>query len=290
MQRNVKKWIVAITCLLSATATMADLSVDTKNWPKQAPDSDYDMRDYYGNAKNAGFNRAITADGSEPLTTVDEKTVTTVLKSNQEFERWYLRVGMYKGVNRLTGIKDISPDPSGGVLSAVKASADLTGAQLALGYMYADFRWDIEYIAGITSKYDQTALFTLASGFGFPNITSTVSAQHLLGNFYYDFDQLFIFKPFVGATLGYGANRTTTTFSNSGALATDGVGTRTTLGLDYGLQFGSKFKLYKTRFFASTSYRYLVLGKVTWADQSRKTMLNGTNNLQSISLDLIYLL
>ena len=62
------------------------------------------------------------------------------------------------------------------------------------------------------------------------------------------------------------------------------------MGIDYGLQAGARIKIYKTRFYASASYRYLSLGKAKWTDNSGTVLLEGSRAFNGFCLDLIYLL
>jgi len=172
-------------------------------------------------------------------------------------------------------------------ISSAKYNKDVTSGQIGAGYIFDEFRVDVDYIFGSDIKYDQAPVFTDPPGC--PDLNSKVSGYHLIANAYYEFKHLYLFKPFVGISAGLGMNKVDSTFTRTGIAGSNGVTkSKTSMGLDYGLQFGARLRVLKTRFYASASY--LSLGTAKWVDNSGGLLLQGKRTFNGFCLDLIYLL
>lgn len=291
MRKDLYKRIFLFIGMLCSSIALADLSVNAKSWPKQLPEDDYGPQNYYGSGQTKDFHTAITGKGSAEVTNEEQGSIAKILPVS-EVNRWYIKAGIYKGTTKLNSIKNISTNNtlSPFILTAAKAKKDVNGGQIGAGYIFDKYRIDVDYIFGTNVDYNQTPLFTLASGAGWPNITSTVTGQHLIANAYYDFEGLFLFKPFIGASVGLGMNKASSNFTQVGGVVTAGAGlSKSTIAFDYGIQFGSRIKIYKM-LSASASYRYLSLGSVKWQDASQNLMLKGKRSFNGFCLDLIYLI
>ena len=293
MKRNLLRQAILIAGLLNAHFATADLSVNANSWPKQAPTKEYEAQDYYSNGQASSFKQA-TVDNRSIITATEQDDIDARLPAS-DLEKWYLKVGMYKGTAKTTSVKNKSTDAtlSGFSLSSTKASKDITGGQIGVGYVFGEnYRGDIEYLFANDGEYNQAPLFARINGVGgWPDLTSKITGQHVIANAYYDFSQLYLFKPFIGAALGVGMNKATSNFTRVGGVVTAGAGkTKTTMGLDYGLQVGARMQVLKSRLQVNASYRYLSLGKVKWLDSSENLVLQGKRTVNGFGLDLIFLL
>ena len=287
-----KTWLSLCIGMLLANSAVADMSVNTKNWPKQLPPSEYGPHNYYGNGQASSFHKAINKKAG-PLTDEEQKTVHGMIPEN-EVGRYYLKAGIHKSTSAVGSLKNkstatpaLGTDYSIQTLYDKKYKKDVTGFGLGGGYIIDDkFRVDVDYIFGNDLKYNTEAVFTC----GYPRLDSKVTGQHLIANAYYEFNNVYMFKPFVGASAGIGMNKVSATFTNTGAV-NDGITTsKTSMGIDYGLQIGSRIRILNTRFNLSASYRYLFLGKTKWVDGTGGILLEGKRTFNGFALDLIYLL
>ena len=266
----------------------ADLSVNAKSWPKQLPPGEYVAHNYYGSGQAGSFHDAIH--GGNSITEQEMEEVNKLLPE-KETKRWYLKGGIHKSTSKVISVKNKSTATTNNYntasLYSPKHSKDVTGGQIGAGYIFDKFRVDVDYIFCNKATYNQSPLFTL----GNPNITSKITGHHLIANAYYDFQELYLFKPFIGVSAGFGINKVSSTFTNSAIANSNGVEkSKSTTGIDYGLQLGARIRIAKTKFHACASYRYLNLGKAKWVDNSGTLMLAGKRTFNGFCLDLIYLL
>jgi opacity protein-like surface antigen len=289
MDRELKTWLLLCIGIVGAGSAIADLSVNAKSWPKQLPESEYGPHNYYGNGQSDKFYRAMHGAGS--VTDEDQKSIHGMLPES-ESDRYYLKIGMHKSTTALGSIKNKStstaPDYTTANITETKFKKDVTGGQIGAGYIFDKFRVDVDYIFGSDINYNQVpGVFTA----GAPDLTSKVTGYHLIANAYYEFKDVYLFKPFIGISAGLGMNKVNSTFTRTNIAGSDGVTkSKSTMGIDYGLQIGSRIRILKTKFNVSASYRYLSLGTAKWTDNSGTLLLEGKRTFNGFCLDLIYLL
>lgn len=289
MKNGLRTWMLLLCgiIVIRSNAAIAEISVDVKNWPKSLPEEEYNRPDYYGHGQVTTFSDAIR--GKTPMTADDESLIASMLPE-KDTERFYLKGGLNKTTVKLDGITNLSTytNVSSGVPNPKKFTQDVTGGQIGAGYIFEEYRLDVDYLFKTDITYNQLAVFYPQN---YPNLESKVSGNHLILNGYYDFKEVYYFKPFVGLSFGLGMNKTSSTFTNTGIATSNGVNvTKSSLSMAYGLQLGSRFRIGKTKFQASASYRYLNLGKAKWLDASGTIYLKGNRTINGFFLDLIYLL
>lgn len=137
-----------------------------------------------------------------------------------------------------------------------KASSDKKSLLLGVGYTWSTWRMDTELLLGQSLTYSQNPLFD--NGLGV--LDSKITSNSLIATFYYDFRELFLFKPFVGFSLGAGINKTSGTI--------DGVALKSSSDFApaFGIQFGANARILNSNAFIGASYKYLYLGKATFAN------------------------
>lgn len=287
MKKYLSKETLLVLSLLCTGPTLAELSVNAKNWPKQLPGSEYNDENYYSNGQTDNFHNAINS-SNVAITTAEQKTLEAMVPES-EHNRWYFKAGLHKSTARISGVKNSSSNAGIAtytLTTPAAAATSATGGALGVGYVFDAMRFDGEYIFIKNSSYNPAPLYT-----GRPTtLTSTISGQHLIANAYYDFNNVPLVQPFVGLSLGAGMNKTAATFAQTNGVGTDGAKTKSAIGLDYGVQAGATTRIMGSRFYADVSYRYLKLGSVKWSDSSGTLLLKGKRTLSGVALGLRFLL
>lgn len=272
---------IVIISLIYPSLAQADFSVEDKNWPKQLPASEYGPHNYYGNSATNSFDRAVVNPGEM---TDQERAEIAASLPESELDRWYIKAGIFSRTYEVGSIKNKSLGAiENATLVSKKAKKDSKALLLGLGKTWKKWRVDGEYHFNQKVNYDKTQLFIGRA----EAITSKVESSNIVATAYYDFSELYVFKPFVGLSAGLGFNTVTATL-------TGGVGTgqekkKRSIAPALGLQVGARARVFNTKAFIDASYRYLNLGKAKWVDESNLLKLEGTVVASGFALSLIYL-
>jgi hypothetical protein len=264
-------------CFMTLTANIAAASVsinDSTSW--QSPISE---KSATGNAEVPEFSRATrkTRISDAELATVEAQLPET------EMERWYAKVGYYKGSLTTGDIKNNSPKRSNFIrtdFGQIRTNGKKNAFIVGFGYNNNGLRFETEVLMGqkITPNITNNANIYKAK----------VASNCLLCSLCMDFKIREVF-PFVGVILGVSANKTTfQQTQNSKSVNT------TSYSLVNGLQAGVRTRLMNSNLFAGITYRYFDTGRAVYnngADSETNTIkLRHTVKSKGLSLDLYYLL
>lgn len=152
------------------------------------------------------------------------------------------------------------------------------GFQIALGYRWPHWRVDIEYLFRRKLGYNVSPAL---NGVGAIALSSSAKSQAWLLNSYYDFDQVYIFWPYITAGLGMGINETDTVIAGSSV-----VEERNDFAWNIGV--GTRMPLMRN-LYADISARYIRLGKQKFKDTGNGLTLKGRHRFVGIGFGVNYL-
>ena len=249
----------------------------------------------YGNGQSSSFINAMYGSSSQ----VDSKgieNITRTMPSN--VNRFFIRFGGNNSTSSLTKIKNTSVQQ--GIAAAIIATTNTTanskyGGEIATGYKWDKFSLELEFMITENMKYNAKKLFSNLNG----SLNSTVKAQSIFLNGYYDFVNLKAFKIFAGLGLGAGINRTNSNFFNNANFADGENFARRRVAGAYNLVLGCKLNIVPqlflvgsmryTNFSGFGNIKFIATSNVEWRDRSQNLHLEGQHTLVGFSLNLIHI-
>jgi len=238
---------------------------------------------YPGNSQTDSFRCAIN--GGKDLTMAQLRERSALIPEKVS-DRFYLRFGLNASSEGIVGVKNLSTSTatSAGTVETKQFNVSSNNIELALGYTWTDFAIDLEWLALKSINYDST-LTGITPNVSFTTITK---GDALLGNFYWNFKNLYNFNFYAVALIGTTGNKTTTTITN---------GTANIVNKKYAISFGggigAKFNIISS-VYADMSARYINLGKTKFeasnAANTSSILLKGTRRWIGMSVRLLWLL
>ncbi len=255
-----------------------------------------DLDPKYGNGQNTKFVNAIY--GLNPDITESELQEIENSIPPRLTDRWFLRFGANSCTSSITKVVNTSVQPStlaAKVINGNQKSSPKYGGELAVGYRWDKFLIELEAIATENTKFNKKPLFSNQPG----TLTSTVKAQGVFINTYYDFMSLMAFRAFVGIGVGAGINRANSNFSDAPPISTGINFTRRRVAGAYNLVLGCKINLV-SQLFITGAFRYtnfagfgniktIATSNVEWQDELKNLHLEGQHSIFGISISLTHL-
>jgi opacity protein-like surface antigen len=238
--------------------------------------------DVYGNGQTGSFQRAIGGAGS--VFTPQEQDQLSSMLPERDDQRYYGRFRLNFSTLTLDSIKNLSSDPTAmlGAIAKKRSSANQVGFEVAIGYSWSsNVRGDIEYLANKNTSY-VTSPALIGGGIAAVPLNAQIKNNTLLANVYYDFTGVYRFRPYITAGIGPAVNSVTSTLTPGGA------NTTRSLKLAWGLGAGVRVGIF-SRWFLDCSYRYINLGNALNIQPIPTVTLQGTYNMNALSVGFIYL-
>lgn len=229
-------------------------------------------------------------------------------------DRYFLRLGVTRSSSNISSVTNISEQPlmmAAKVASISQKTSSKYGMELAFGYRLDKLSMEMEALAIENVKFNKKPLFSNQPG----TLNSTVKAQAILANVYYDFINLKFIHAFVGAGVGASINRTNANFSDAPPIS-KGVNfpKRTiagTLNLVLGFklnivpqlfingscrytsftgvsQFKNKFKKKKTQTATGNQEIKKSSSGLDWRDEGLNLKLTGQRSIMGFSVSLTH--
>lgn len=239
----------------------------------------------YGNAQDESFHRAIIGGGEM---TAEEKEEVGMLFPEPLENRFYVRGGLDWASIKLSSFKNKSTGNNAvGTIAKKKRDKDVMGPEFAFGYAWTSLRTDVEWL--LNEKVDYNANPVLNGVAAPQRLNGSVSNHTLLANLYWDFNELFMFRPYVVAGLGMGVNKTEGSLILNATGASQGAETYTSYGLAWNFGAGLQYNFWRT-FTVYGSVRYTYLGDYKWKPikSSSDFHLEGKNTLVGLVVGLAY--
>lgn len=229
----------------------------------------------YGNSQTTGFRKAMH---SGEMSTEEQETVTSSLPS-KDTEVWYARARLNLSKDTLSRMKNKSTGAfSGLTLTQTSVSKHDQSFDVAVGYVFPQWRVEFEYIFVPTYTHTPTPLFVGGAGGG---LSTRISTNTFLFNGYYEFLTHDRLKPYVFAGLGFAVNKAISTFNGAS-------GPKYLYGLAGSIGAGSRFKIID-KVFLDAAFRYSALGNFA-AETPGNLKVRGTRSLAGVSIGLLFTL
>jgi hypothetical protein len=249
----------------------------------------------YGNGQSTSFINAMYGTNSN-VTTKELESITNSIPSN--INRFFIRFGANNGTSSITKIKNTSVQD--GITTATIATTNATanskyGGEIATGYRWDKFSLELEFMITENMKYNTKKLFSNLAG----SLNSTVKAQSIFLNSYYDFVSFKAFRIFAGLGFGAGINRTNSNFFNNATFATGETFARRKVAGAYNLVLGCKLNIVPqlfligsmryTNFAGFGNIKLIATSNLEWRDESQNLHLEGQHTLVGFSINLIHI-
>lgn len=276
LTRNYIRTIAFIGCLLLGGNAFAEFSVKAMDMGKSDDEAlAQASEEYFGNAQTVKFRHAIEGSDMSVAEQIEVSDELPVLDK----DTYYVSVRGHLSKQRLTKIENASSSGSSFKdlnVSEKNLQRHERGFDIAVGYMWDNTRTEIQYILTKDMNYNPSEAF-VGNGNA---LTGELSNNTFLFNFYYDFLEHLIFRPYVFGGVGLGMNKTTTTFNGSN-------GSKTRYDLAWAVGAGARFKLLE-RIYLDAAYRYAHLGRFNFYN-GQDVKLKGDYKLSGVSLGLLFL-
>ncbi len=249
----------------------------------------------YGNGQSTQFIKAMY--GMGPNLTEQELQQIAISIPGDNINKFFIRFGANNGTSSLSKIKNTSVND--GMTAATVVSTNKTidskyGGEISAGYRWDKLSLELELMATENIKYNSKKLFSNLDG----SLNSTVKAQGILLNSYYDFINLKALRIFFGMGVGAGINKTNSNFFNNVTFATGENFARRRIAGAYNIVLGCKLNIVP-QLFLCASMRYtnfagfgnikmLATSNVEWRDESQNLHLEGQHTLVGFSINLIH--
>lgn len=242
--------------------------------------------DEYGNGQTATFHNAISGT-SGPLTPREQAELAALLPQ-RDYDRYYGRVSVNFSTLTLDQIKNRSSGvDSLGAVNIKRVSGNQIGVSLAIGYAWSrNFRADLEYFAIKNLNYNANPALT--GNVPSRQLTAQVKNNTLLANFYYDFDGLYRFRPYLTAGIGLAVNSVQSTVAPAPGTTNSASQTLRTARAAYDLGLGMRVGMF-SRWFLDVNYRYIRLGNGVGINPVTGYKLLTTYSMNTICVGAIYL-
>lgn len=215
---------------------------------------------YYGGSQTDSFNCAIN--GSKQLT-MEQANDRIDLIPQSLSNKFYIMIGGNAASEGIVSATNSSSDTSSGVvvnnfatgeagnLSSTQNRVASNNFELAFGYTWKDFAFDLEWLSAKSVPFN-ASITGISTPFSF---TSTVNGDSLLINGYWFFNDMYNLKLYGVFSAGYSHNQSTSQI---------GSGPSNILNRYYGafgLGFGARFNIISD-LYADIVGRYIYLGPV----------------------------
>lgn len=205
---------------------------------------------YQGSAHYDTFDCAVN--GSKQLT-LEEINERSDLMPPKLTNRFYIRIGANAAAEGISGANNqeinISTNNQQGNLSNTRNKVASNNFEMAFGYVWKDFAFDLEWLASKSVDFN-TNVININPSFA---VSSNVKGDALLGNIYWIFNDMYNVKLYADFIVGWSQN-TSTTFINGG-----GENTFKRNHFAFGLGIGARFNIW-SKLFADINGRYIYLG------------------------------
>jgi len=230
-----------------------------------------DDKRYYGRSQTSAFHQAISH-GDNPFTQEEQAQMDAMTPVNEE-GRYYGRFRMNWSKVSVEKIRNTTEQGSQKDFNLVdnRAKKSQRGMEFAIGYIFGDYRLDLEYLLNNNISYAQNPLFIEATSHKLTS--SAVKTQAFLMNGFYDFRSVWV-RPYIFVTGGISLNKTTAAIATGAAGATGGTGNQSkkAFGLAWGFGVGLRPRIFE-RWYLDVFYRHTNLGRVKWTPTA-----NGVDN------------
>lgn len=247
--------------------------------------------DYYGNAHTPKFRAAIVGDEEIPI---EEQMEVEEKLPAIEYDLPYVRIRGHLLKRRVSKVQNVSsvspPDSPVAGYEYEYASSTLTsveshikGIDLAIGYIWPDWRAELEYL--FLKKIDYGTNTPLVSPAGDyltgSTFASEIKTDALIGNFYYEFLQHDRLKPYLFFGIGLAVNKAATAYNGHDK-------TVQKLGIAWQAGAGVRFRIID-RLYIDGAFRHALLGRVLmYNDNAIK--LKGNSSVSGVSVGLMFLI
>jgi len=250
----------------------------------------------YGNGQSTKFINAMYGTGPNVTTEELQKIQNSIPPDNTH--RFFIRFGINNGTSTLSKVKNTTVQPiieTAIVTSTTQTAKSKYGGEMAFGYRADNFSMELGLMATENMKYNKAPLFSNQLG----ALNSTVKAQSVLLNIYYDFIHFMAFRTFFGVGVGAGINRTNSNFFNRPPMSTGENFARRRVAGAYNLVLGCKLNIVP-QLFVVTSMRYtnfagfgniktIATSNVEWRDVNQNLHLEGQHTLFGFSINLVHI-
>ncbi len=245
-------------------------------------ESEMYKQEYYGNAQTPRFRTALgrgEMDGEEipPEELMElEEQIPSI-----EYNSWYLRVRGHLSKRRVSKIKNDSSEVWEGLAVAQPSVEEhVKGVEVAIGYVWPDWRFDIEYIFLKAVNYNPNPVLTPSTGVP-NNFSAEINTDALLANFYYEFLQHDRLRPYAFFGFGLAVNKSSMDFNDYNK-------TVKKLGIAWSFGVGAKFRIVD-RLYIDAAFRQSMLGKAQMFNDNA-LHLKGKSTLTGVSAGLLFLI
>lgn len=240
---------------------------------------------HYGNGQAESFHKAMIE--PDPITVEEQKELARQMPIRAD-NRYYVRFGLNAGTMKIESIKNEATRSNlkGRAIVDQTFERDQNGFEFAYGYAWKNWRWELEWMYNRGVKADLPSIFADTQP---PNFRQTTTARNcaFLANFFYEFLDLYKFRPYMMVGAGVSFNNTAGHFvdiNNSTVFEKS----KRQMTFAWELGAGARYRLL-SRLFLDVKYRYVNLGKVAWEPGSGIDNKADTN-FKGLSLSFIMLI
>lgn len=268
--------ILAVICLFSNNVLADCDSIAGAHFPT------YNEPNYQGSAHTDSFDCAVN--GTKQLTLEEINDRAGLLPPNLN-DRFYIRIGANAAAQGITGVQNIGANNSDtnamGVLQNTSNKVADNNFELAVGYTWADFAIDLEWLATKSLPYTST-IIDISPSF---TVNSVIKGDALLGNFYWIFQDMYNVKLYGDGIIGYSNNTSTSYITNGPVTMTKRY------HWAFGIGLGGRFNIY-SKVYADVCARYIYLGttRIVATQEANAVYLKASRTWMGFSVCLLWLI